>query len=310
MHLLYVDASGTPNLNDPQNALFTLLGVCVHEGTWYGLESRVAGLKRRFSAAGAQEFELHALEFCTRFKLQEQIADFAALTFEQRLQAYDQALANLTEPGRKQKEAKAQRPWAHLTRAERSALLEATLDLIGDHAGLTLFVEAVDKPYLFKQTGKKLALEDAMMQIVSRFDAFLHRKNESYLPEKGLIIIDAEHAHERDMREMFADWRRRGHRWGKIRHVIESPFFVDSSVASGVQLADIAAYATRRYLERASSPKAVFESENFQRIFHVFDRAGPRLHGARHYCNRGCQCVICMATQRSGDAHRSLPGGD
>ena len=41
----------------------------------------------------------------------------------------------------------------------------------------------------------------------------------------------------------------KGTLWTRIEHVIETPMFVDSQMTSMVQLADLCAYAIRRYLE-------------------------------------------------------------
>ncbi|ODU01343.1 MAG: hypothetical protein ABS79_01890 [Planctomycetes bacterium SCN 63-9] len=105
--------------------------------------------------------------------------------------------------------------------------------------------------------------------------------------------MDKEPTRERQIEKIFDEYRAEGHPWGEINHVIESPFFVDSRRASAVQLVDLCSYAVRRYVERGAV-EGSFEEQNFLRIFHKFDRAGPKLHGLRHYCPRGsCACLIC-----------------
>jgi len=139
-------------------------------------------------------------------------------------------------------------------------------------------------------------MRESFTQLVSRFDAFLTRTNRDEVPrgrmENGLIVMDNDPS-ERNVRELMETYRGSGHPWGRVNHVIETPFFVSSSIATGIQLADICAYAVRRYLlvaERKKSPEEV----NFNRVFHKFDRAGPKLHGVRHYCaKQSCDCKIC-----------------
>ncbi len=63
--------------------------------------------------------------------------------------------------------------------------------------------------------------------------------------------------------------------------------FVDSSLTSMIQLADLAAFATRRFIERG-------ERELFDPLYARFDRKGSTLVGARHYTGRSrCTCRIC-----------------
>ena len=89
-------------------------------------------------------------------------------------------------------------------------------------------------------------------------------------------------------------FRSSGHRWGSLQHVIETPFFVDSKIVSGIQLADVCGYALRRYIAKANRVGS-HEERQLLRIFHKFDRAGPRLHGLRHYCPaHSCDCMVCQ----------------
>ena len=56
--------------------------------------------------------------------------------------------------------------------------------------------------------------------------------------------------------------------------------------SSGVQVADLCAYALRRYLENE-------EAELFSIIFPKFYRAGGGLSGLRHFTAPDCGCMIC-----------------
>jgi preprotein translocase subunit SecA len=53
-----------------------------------------------------------------------------------------------------------------------------------------------------------------------------------------------------------------------------------------VQVADLCAYALRRYLENN-------EEELFTKIFARADRVGNRVLGVRHFTDVGCSCRIC-----------------
>jgi len=308
MFILYIDGSGTPELLDPNNNLYVLTGVCVHEGTWFALEKRVANLKRSYALEGA-DFELHAKDFCVSISEQGRIGDFellAPVARKQAVTALRQAkLASVHGEQRDslKKKFRSTEPFVHLTRRERSSLLEDGLDLVGSHDGIRLFGEAVDKRHL----GQTSAMEHAFAQVISRFDTFLtqyNRNNRGSFPssENGLLVMDREPTYEKQIEAIFSSYRTRGHPWGPINHVIESPFFVDSAKVNAVQVVDLCSYAVRRYIERADQPQS-HEEQNFLRIFHKFDRSGPKLHGVRHYCPKNsCQCLICRDRGHSPNA--------
>ena len=78
----------------------------------------------------------------------------------------------------------------------------------------------------------------------------------------------------------------KGTLWTHIEHVIETPMFVDSQLTNMVQLADLCAYAIRRYLENA-------EEQLFDLVFKRADRVGETAVGVRHFTSSGCLCKIC-----------------
>jgi hypothetical protein len=138
--------------------------------------------------------------------------------------------------------------------------------------------------------------------VVSRFDAFLKRRDEWKLQkaprrtiDNGLLVLDQDYSTEATIVDQFRDYRKKGHPWGKMLHVIDVPFFASSERVCGLQLVDICAYAVRRYLDTRSVPGS-HEEKNFQRIYHKFDRDNwGKLHGLRHYTPAGsCSCLICQ----------------
>ena len=140
----------------------------------------------------------------------------------------------------------------------------------------------------------------AFEQVVSRFDAMLRTfdRADSTRVNRGLLVADVDQ-HSDLMRDLTALYRDHGHSWGKLEYVIDTPFFVDSKSVSGIQLADIAAYAVRRYIDHGLDENS-HEERNFMRIFHRFDRARERLHGLRHYAAAGtCACAICRERGRA-----------
>jgi len=201
------------------------------------------------------------------------------------------------------KKYKKTEPFIHLTRLERSKLLEESLELVGAHDGLRLFGEAVSKAHAGVAGGQIDCVRQAFEQVLSRFDAFLQRRHrwkqqKSLRPpvDNGLLILDRDYSTEARLHNQFKDYRQHGHLWGKLFHVIDVPFFASSAQLGGLQLVDVCAYAVRRYLDTNAVPKS-FEERNFLRIFNRFDRDNTgKLHGLRHYVQAGtCNCHICDA---------------
>jgi len=58
-----------------------------------------------------------------------------------------------------------------------------------------------------------------------------------------------------------------------------------------VQIADICAYALRRYLENK-------ENELFDLVFHRADRIETVVVGVRHFTHNACKCKICDVHKR------------
>jgi Protein of unknown function (DUF3800) len=299
MYLLYLDASGTPDLADSAQPTFVLLGLTIHEGNWFALEKRVAGLKRLYQFPGVP-LELHARDICSSIKEQDDIPSFATMSREARraevMSLREKRLAG-KEPKARQvarERYRATEATVHLTRSERSHLYEAALELVGSHEQIRLFAEIVDKAHLLKATGKRNAVGPAFEQVLSRFDTLLqvYARAGGGPVNNGVAVVDVDPNSDL-LRDLTTTFRAEGHHWGTLQHVIETPFFVDSKIVSGIQLADICAYAVRRYVEKQGRAGS-HEEKQFLRIFHKFDRAGDKLHGIRHYCPAGvCDCMIC-----------------
>jgi len=276
MHLLYLDASGTPE--DINCSTYVLLGLCIHEDAWHKLEAEVATVRARYELPGVP-MEFHAKDFCTLIREQSKVPDFAELAPRARHDAVKGLL--------KRRELL---PFVHLTRAERTQLFTDLLDLVGAMDGVRLFAEAVNKS-ASRLTEPVNLVRDAFAQVVSRFDRFLRYVNTRY-SSHGMLIFDHEPTYREMLHREFVHYRLNGHPWGRVEYVIEQPFFVDSASVSAVQLADICAYAVRRHIEH---PTQAPELANMNRILHKFDRSGDKLHGIRHYCPPGsCTCRICQ----------------
>ncbi len=105
----------------------------------------------------------------------------------------------------------------------------------------------------------------------SRFDQFLGRMHRRSNTQRGIIIMD-ESTKETRLQELAINFRRHGHRWGKLRNLVDVPFFVNSKATRLVQYADMVAYALWRAYEHG-------DHQFLDLIKARFDRAGEVVHG-------------------------------
>lgn len=305
MYLLYCDAAGTPEVADPGSRNFVLLGLAIPENNWFAFEKRLSTLKRQYAHQG-RSFELHAKDICRNYTEQERIADFDDLDYAARrarvLEMRNTKLLGLSRDQRRDRLAmyRATDPFVHLSRTERSALFEDALRLIGSHRQVRLFAEVVDKKHLLARTGELNPVRHALEQLLSRFDQFLGRVQRAGRRQAGLVVMDKDQANEAKMRQLTEEFRTRGHMFGSLQYVLETPFFVDSATVNAVQCADLCAYAVRRYVEYGTGTADTHEERLFRLLWPRFDQSRGRLHGIRHFCRPGsCTCLVCDARSRS-----------
>ena len=133
------------------------------------------------------------------------------------------------------------------------------------------------------------SLSQAFEQLISRFSHFLNIMNRAR-PESnmGLVIHDNNPTSCRRMSDLMIRFRKKGTLWTNIDNIIETPLYVNSSLTSMVQVADLCSYALRRYLEND-------EDELFLNVFKRADRKDGRVVGVRHFPTSGCRCNICAS---------------
>lgn len=181
-------------------------------------------------------------------------------------------------------------PYTHLTMAERRELLRQVAELVGSWGDCSIFGECSDKRTFGGQLPRTPPFEEAFSQVVTRFHRFL---SELPIPDHGLFVQDNNETMARRLTDLMRTFHRQGTRWGNLPRLVETPLFVDSSLTSMVQVADVCAYAARRFCENG-------ETYLFDLIYPRIHLAGGRLVGMRHYTNRDevygrrCTCRICV----------------
>lgn len=94
-------------------------------------------------------------------------------------------------------------------------------------------------------------------------------------------------------------FRTLGTRWGVIRRLADTPFFVDSRASRVIQLADHVAYAVFRRYQAG-------DAQYFDLVASKFDEEDGVVHGLAHkeIGNPGCMCPACLS-RRINESRRS-----
>ncbi|SRR5258708_11803812 len=294
MYLCYIDESGTPEV--PGNTShFVLCGIAIPVWHWRDVEREITfGLQ----PYGLSEEEFHTAWLLRSYYEQRKIKNFANLTWSERRAAVlverNTYLLKLQKENKQKlykqtkKNYKHTAPYVHLTFEERKAAVKKVAELIGKWGFARLFAECIDKLHFDPAKTGRTIDEQAFEQVVSRFEQWITRQKPPD-PEHqnfALVVHDMNQTvaekHSRMMRQFF----KAGTLWTKIKHIVETPFFVNSSLTRMVQMADVCAWALRRFCENG-------ETELFQIIFARADRIGSKAVGVRHYSKLTCACQIC-----------------
>jgi Protein of unknown function (DUF3800) len=294
MYICYLDESGT-DIVGSGTSHFVYLGLAIAAETWKAKDREVSQILTKYELAGQ---EVHAAWLARRYPDQEKIQGFDSMSRPDRRKAVTTernawlvrtaALKSKEHLENLKKNLRKTAHYTHLALAERWTLLRELGDVIGSWSDARLFAEACDKTCYGTVPPSKPLYEEAFTQITNRYQAFLSHKGRYEKREIfGLMVHDNNETVSRKLTETMRRFHEAGTFWWKIDRIVETPLFVDSTLTAMVQLADLCAYATRRFFENR-------EVDLFNRIYGRFDRTGTRVVGIRHYCHQTtCQCRVC-----------------
>jgi len=256
VYLCYIDESGTPEFSG-NTSHFVLAGISIPDWKWKKCESDISRIKKRY---GLEDTEIHTGWVLPRYVEQEQIPGFEKLDYEARRGEVGRArgtkILALKKRGGKgnwrqvKKNYTQTSPYCHLTFDERTSLIEEIARQVGEWGFARIFADCIDKTHYDPLRHRLPVSEQAIEQFVSRFQRWLSGrnkdKNESNL---GVLTHDNNPTVAKKHTELMKAFHKRGTFWTKIDCIIETPLFVDSSLTSMVQIADLCSYAFRRYVE-------------------------------------------------------------
>jgi hypothetical protein len=190
-------------------------------------------------------------------------------------------------------EVAAKVPLLNLTYDERRELIREMARTLSGWGFARLFAECVDKLHFDPVRTLKTIDEQALEQIVSRFETFLQAIGQSNSQRNfGLLIHDNNETVAKKHTQLMKKFHRSGTLWVNVQNIIETPLFVNSELTSMVQIADLCSYALRRYVENQ-------EDDLFDLVFSRADRRGNTVVGVRHFTNPLYACKICAAHRRT-----------
>jgi hypothetical protein len=224
-------------------------------------------------------------------------ADFITRELDKLAQSIDSANPQSVEFHASEIFSRRDAPWKKMSKQEAQGVIKAVLQVLAtSYESARAFACAIHKTSFSATDPIEVAFED----LCSRFDKYLSRLRSEGDRQRGLLILD-ESSHETTLQEMARNFRVLGTKWGVIRNLADTPFFVNSKASRVVQLADHVAYAVfRRY--NAS------DTQYFDIIASKFDSSGGVLHGLAHLhrTNQNCMCPACMS-RRLGQLTQQSP---
>jgi Protein of unknown function (DUF3800) len=293
MYVCYIDESGTPDI--PGNTShFVLAGLSIPISQWKTIDQNVSTLLKRFGLEGA---EFHTAWILRKYLEQNRIPNFERLDWASRRSAVSHErnrellrLQRQSAPSYRQvkKTYAHTNDYIHLTLSERRSLVVALADLVASWKRAKLFAECVDKMHFDPTLNPRSIGEQAFEQVVSRFEQFLVSRKEPGGDSYGLLVHDNNETVAQKHTALMRQFHKSGTLWTKIDRIIDTPLFVNSSLTSMVQIADLCAYALRRYFENG-------EMELFSRVFTRADRIRNTVVGVRHFSEKMCMCEVCKA---------------
>lgn len=248
------------------------------------------------------EAEIHVAWMLRDYKEQNSVNDFEKLSADQRRAAVVRVREGLIEKCKKARDAKGRKsleknfkntePYTHLTLAERTRFVYELAKKIKGWRFARLFAVIVDKKKYTPPKPEITPLSQAFERIVTKVENYLKHISFDNSKEYGLLIHDecetAAATHIKNMRRYF----RQGTFKSRITHIIETPLFVASEQTNMIQIADLCAYALRRYYDYG-------ENDLYDIIKERADRAHDENIGFDHYTSAiHCPCEICRSHRK------------
>ncbi len=292
VYFCYIDESGTPQV--PGNTShYVLCGVTIPVKFWKKCDRSISAIKNKYHLSGV---EIHTGWIMRTYLEQSKIPDFDKLSYDDRRREVIKMRKSEIFKVQKSKDTKGLKqlkknykhtePYIHLTHNERMDFLREIADLIGKSSFIRIFAECIDKIFFDPTRAKQSVDEQALEQLVSRFEHYMSNVSSKGEKVHGLLVHDNNETVCKKHTALMKQFHKKGTLWTSIKHIVETPLFVDSALTDMIQIADLCSIALRRYLENG-------DKDLFDRISPRFDKHKGKLVGVRHYTETSCTCDIC-----------------
>jgi hypothetical protein len=293
MYICYIDESGTADVPGTSSH-FVLAGLSIPIKKWKHYDIEISQILAKY---GLENCELHTAWMARKYLEQSRIANFDTLDWATRRSAVIKERTKHLLALQKQKNPKAFRQakknyrhseqYIHLSFDERIEILTSIADAVGGWDDARLFAECIDKTHFDPvRTGRSVD-EQALEQVVSRFQHYLSNTS-SKDNNVGLLVHDNNESMSKKHTDLIRQFHSNGTLWTSIDNIIETPLFVDSRLTRMVQIADLCAYALRRFVENQ-------ETHFFKKVFKRSDKIRGKTVGIRHFAGYSCKCQICLS---------------
>jgi hypothetical protein len=294
VYFCYIDESGTPQV--PGNTShYILAGLAIPISFWKKCESGITKIKQKYALENS---EVHTGWIVRKYIEQGNIAGFDTMNYDQRRYEVEKIrkaeLLSLQRSSKKdhykqtRKNFKQTEAYIHLTLNDRLSFIRDLADLIGGWKHARIFAECINKIHFDPLRAKQSVDEQALEQLVSRFEQYLKiiSKSNNNCSLYGTLIHDNNETVSKKHTSLMKSFHKHGTLWTSIEHIIETPFFVNSELTSLVQIADLCSFSLRRYFENG-------ETDLIERIQSRFDRKDGKIVGIRHFTDSSCECMFC-----------------
>lgn len=294
VYFCYIDESGTPQV--PGNTShYVLCGISIPVKYWKKCDISINRIKAKY---GLSDSEIHTGWINRPYIEQTKIHDFEKMSYEdRRSEVLKQRKAEIFRVKKKndskalnqlKKNYKQTEAYIHLTYDERIAFIQEVADQIGSWNYARIFAECIDKVFFDPAKSKFSTDEQAFEQVVSRFEHYLANLSHGDEPTYGLLIHDNNDTVSKKHTDLMKRFHKQGTFWTSVKHIIETPLYVNSELTGMVQIADLCSVALRRFFENG-------ETDLLDRIKPRFDAHRGTIVGVRHFTDPSCQCEICKS---------------
>lgn len=229
MYLAYIDSSGRPTRDDPEN--FVLATLISNEQLWQYMDNGVQRIKLdHFPKLNPDNIELHAKDMLNRSGF------FKGLTWDEIYSVFNDI-------------------FEFLARDETDICVIAVVVLKQKmHYGKDI-----------EKWGYRLLVERINLFLKKNAETSILAQRS---PEFGIMIIDScGYKPDNKLRRKITEMLKRGTYYSDLGYLIEDPLFTDSKWRNLSQLVDCIAYAVRKHFR--NPPKRSFHDDNWEKYYQL-----------------------------------------